>query len=206
MEKRRQRKAAERDRQRNDILDVALDTFAARGYQGTSMNEVAEEAGYSVGHIYNVIGNKEALFEAVMVREGTQLVDRVERIARKRKEQTAAACIDELVDAILEFFDSHRAFFEIYLNEAGGMRANVERRFSKSLIDLKKRADNHVRRLFSTGRTEGLTTDVAPSDMTVAFGELINGFITTWATGGYRGRISRKARVIKHLLWKGIQG
>jgi len=72
--KRLDRRAAEQERQRNEIFRVALDAFAARGYEGTSMNEIAEASGYSVGHIYNIIGNKETLFERVMMRESTELV------------------------------------------------------------------------------------------------------------------------------------
>ncbi|MCK4776229.1 MAG: TetR family transcriptional regulator, partial [Candidatus Krumholzibacteria bacterium] len=45
------RKAAERDRQRNEILNVGLSAFAANGYDGASMNEIAGVSGYSVGHI-----------------------------------------------------------------------------------------------------------------------------------------------------------
>lgn len=205
MDKREQRKAAERDRQKNEILDVARREFAAKGYERVLMNEIAENSGYSVGHIYNVIGNKDSLFEAVLMREGFQLAVMVETEIEAHKEKPVRECIDRLIDVVLEFFDSHREFFEIYLNETGGMRANIERRWAKPLCELKKQTDERVGQLFARAAREGALSDLAPADMTVAFSELINGFIAAWAVGGYPGNVSEKSDVIKHILWNGIQ-
>jgi AcrR family transcriptional regulator len=47
------------------LLDGAEEVFARRGYEGASLEEVAEAAGYSRGTIYKTFGNKEALFLAV---------------------------------------------------------------------------------------------------------------------------------------------
>jgi TetR/AcrR family transcriptional regulator len=205
IDKREQRKAAERDRQKNEILDVARREFAARGYEGVLMNEIAERSGYSVGHIYNVIGNKEALFDAVLVRDGIQLVALVEAEFAAHGRKPVRECIDGVIDTVMKFFDSHREFFEIYLNETGGMRANIERRWAKQLCEMKRQTDARVRELFARAAREGVIADLDPADMAVAFSELINGFIASWAAGGYTGNVSEKSDVIKHILWNGIK-
>ena len=204
-DKREQRKAAERDRQKNEILDIARREFAAKGYERVLMNEIAERSGYSVGHIYNVIGNKDALFGAVLMRDGTQLAALVEAEFEAHENKPVRECIDGLIDTVMEFFDSHREFFEIYLNETGGMRANIERRWAKSLCELKKQTDERVGELFARAVKEGAMADLDAADMAVAFSELINGFIASWAVGGYTGNVSEKSDVIKHILWNGIQ-
>jgi AcrR family transcriptional regulator len=204
-EKREQRKAADRDRQRNEILDVARREFAAKSYERVSMHEVADLSGYSVGHIYNVVGKKDALFEAVMMREAIQLAVGIDREISGCEDEPVRQRVDGLIDAVLEFFDSHREFFEIYLNETGGMRANIERRWTKPLCELKRETDVRVEELFARSSREGVLADLAPADMTIAFWELLNGFIASWAAGGYPGKISEKSDVIKHILWNGIQ-
>ena len=205
IDKREQRKAAERDRQRNEILDVARREFAAKGYEHVLMNEIAERSGYSVGHIYNVIGNKEALFEAVLVRDGIQLTAMVEAEIKGHENAPVRECVNGLIDTVMEFFDSHREFFEIFLKETGGMRANIERRWSRSLCELKRQTDEYVRELFARAAKEDELARLDPADMAVALSELINGFIASWAAGGYTGNLREKSDVIKHILWNGIQ-
>ncbi len=204
MEKKEQRKAEQRERQKTEILDVALDVFAARGYDGASMNEMASESGYSVGHIYNVVGTKEALFDAVMIRESSKLTDGLGATIKSCRDGASRECIDRLIDAILEFFDDHRTFFQIYINETGGKRMQIERRFCNRLVEMKKATDKLLEKLFSKAILENAAVDYDPGDLVIVFSELINGFIAAWAADGYSGNISDKSSVIKHILWNGI--
>ncbi len=50
------------------LLDAALDSFAARGYEGTSVRELARELGVSHNLIPQRIGNKEQLWFAAVDR------------------------------------------------------------------------------------------------------------------------------------------
>jgi AcrR family transcriptional regulator len=54
-------RVAEKADKREAILDAALDLFAARGYHGATMPEVADLAGVGAGTIYRYFENKEAL-------------------------------------------------------------------------------------------------------------------------------------------------
>ncbi len=51
---------------REKLLQVALRRFAAQGYHGTSMRQIARDAGTSLSNIYNYFPSKEALFAAVL--------------------------------------------------------------------------------------------------------------------------------------------
>ncbi len=51
---------------RGQILDGALKVFLQYGYEGTSMNRVAEEAGVIKQTIYSHFGDKEGLFRAII--------------------------------------------------------------------------------------------------------------------------------------------
>jgi AcrR family transcriptional regulator len=53
---------------REDLIAVATELFAARGYEGTSTEAVLEQAGVSRGSMYHHFGSKERLFEAVVER------------------------------------------------------------------------------------------------------------------------------------------
>lgn len=49
-----------------DILRAARTTFARAGYTGTTMNDIAAEAGVSVQTIYDSVGNKAAVLSQIV--------------------------------------------------------------------------------------------------------------------------------------------
>jgi AcrR family transcriptional regulator len=51
---------------RQHILDAAVFEFEARGYEATTIRQIAQRAGVSDGTIYNVFENKEALLIAIL--------------------------------------------------------------------------------------------------------------------------------------------
>ena len=53
---------------RQRFLTVATRLFADRGYEGTSIEAILEEAGASRGSLYHHFPGKDALFEAVLIR------------------------------------------------------------------------------------------------------------------------------------------
>ena len=57
--------AAER---RDDVLEAALRAFAANGYEGTSTEDIAREAGISQPYLFRLFGTKKELFKATVAR------------------------------------------------------------------------------------------------------------------------------------------
>ena len=53
-------------RTRRTVLDVASRLFIERGWDGTSMRDIAKEAGCSVETIYSSVGNKPTLLKEVL--------------------------------------------------------------------------------------------------------------------------------------------
>jgi len=68
--------AAERRRQ---LLDVALATFAARGFHATSMNELAEAAGVTKPVLYQHFPSKRDLYLELMEDVSSRLGERIRR-------------------------------------------------------------------------------------------------------------------------------
>src|SRR5262245_27246379 len=60
---RRERQAQET---RRDILDAALRLFAARGYAGTAIADIATEAGVAVPTVYASVGSKPLLLRRLL--------------------------------------------------------------------------------------------------------------------------------------------
>ena len=56
---------------RHQLIDIARTLFAQRGYEGTSIEEIAQRANVSKPVVYEHFGGKEGLYAVVVDREGT---------------------------------------------------------------------------------------------------------------------------------------
>jgi AcrR family transcriptional regulator len=65
------------ERRRPLVLDAAFDLFLERGYEGTSMEAVAEAAGVTKPVVYACFSSKEDLFEALLRREEARLLEEI---------------------------------------------------------------------------------------------------------------------------------
>ena len=84
---------------REQLLDIGRSVFAERGYDGTSVEEIAERAGVSKPVVYEHFGGKEGLYAVVVDREMQLLLDMVTGAltgghSRELLEQAAFALMD----------------------------------------------------------------------------------------------------------------
>lgn len=62
-----------RELRRRQVLAIAEELFVERGYAGASMDELAGRAGVSKPVIYDLVGSKDAVFEACMAAAADEL-------------------------------------------------------------------------------------------------------------------------------------
>ncbi|MQA87412.1 MAG: TetR family transcriptional regulator [Streptosporangiales bacterium] len=88
---------------REQLLDIGRGLFAERGYDGTSIEEVAARADVSKPVVYEHFGGKEGLYAVVVDREMEKLLEMVTGAlsgghARELLEQAALAFLDYIED------------------------------------------------------------------------------------------------------------
>ncbi|HVH20441.1 MAG TPA: TetR family transcriptional regulator [Myxococcota bacterium] len=84
---------------RERILDVAEALFAARGFAGTSMRDIAGAADLTAASLYNHFEGKEALYAAVLERGIRPLVLLMQgRAAQEEDDDNAAALVGEVME------------------------------------------------------------------------------------------------------------
>jgi AcrR family transcriptional regulator len=84
---------------REQLLDIGRAVFAAKGFDGTSVEEIAERAGVSKPVVYEHFGGKEGLYAVVVDREVRRLLEGIEaslhgQHPRELLEQAAGALLD----------------------------------------------------------------------------------------------------------------
>ncbi|GKS94677.1 TetR/AcrR family transcriptional regulator [Acidovorax sp. SUPP2825] len=65
------------DTRQEQLIDIACRLFAQRGYEGTSLRDIAEEAKITKAALYYHFPNKEALYERIVLESMQALVDSV---------------------------------------------------------------------------------------------------------------------------------
>jgi AcrR family transcriptional regulator len=84
---------------REQLLDIGRALFASKGFDGTSVEEIADKAGVSKPVVYEHFGGKEGLYAVVVDREVRRLLDRITASLqgnhpRELLEQAAGALLD----------------------------------------------------------------------------------------------------------------
>src|SRR3954454_1325944 len=80
---------------REEILDAALQEFAARGLHGAATEDIARRAGISQPYVFRLFGTKKALFTAVVNRCFRQTHELFARAAEGKRGQEALEAMGE---------------------------------------------------------------------------------------------------------------
>lgn len=98
------------------VLDAAEELFAARGYQSTSLGDVAERVGIRAPSLYNHFRNKEALYVAVTERLVAQIHERLPQPASD--EPLTEASVLGWVDTVVANYHQHPNLARLLQHEA----------------------------------------------------------------------------------------
>jgi AcrR family transcriptional regulator len=77
------KKTGYREKATKAIIDEALKVFVKKGYNGTTMTEIAQNIGVSKGTLYQYFDSKEALFEGVLRKGVTDFEDELSLIKKE---------------------------------------------------------------------------------------------------------------------------
>lgn len=139
----RERQEAKSEASVAAVLDAALELFSTQGFRATTLRQIAERAGISVGNIYHHFPNKHAIYQRLIDRYWERLLDPDLRLNRifgaagfPEDFEEMAAAIEEVVTDnaahilliyvdVIEFRGEHiRAFYE-------GMAERFERNYGE---------------------------------------------------------------------------
>jgi AcrR family transcriptional regulator len=114
--RKRESRAERQARTRSELLATAAKVFARRGYNGASVEEIAEEAGYSHGAVYSNFDSKADLFLAVFE---DYMAERARELAATQADLDEDASLEAraraLADQWMERFAADRESFVLHL-------------------------------------------------------------------------------------------
>lgn len=166
---------ARKEHTRARILEAARRAFAARGYHGTLMDDVAREAGLSKGALYVHFSSKEDLFLALLDEAAATLLERLtEAIARTHGGRAKVAAA---LEAALVAFEDNEDLTRLFLVESAGAGPRVDDRRWQLRTALTGLVRAHLDQAVADGDLPPQDTGLAAAVWMGAVSEVVMGWL-----------------------------
>ena len=175
----------------DEALDVALQLFWHRGYEGTSMAALSEAIGVNVPSLYAAFGNKEALF--------TRVVDRyIEKpasyLAAAMQQPTARAAAEQALQGAIDMAMTPGAADGCLLVQGALAASPAAASIRKQLGQRRAGAEAVVRQRFEHAQAAGdLPADADPAQLARYLMTVIWGMSVQAAGGANRADLEEVA-------------
>jgi len=107
---------ARRRTRRDEIIEIAVGLFAARGYHGVSMDDIGSAAGVTGPALYHHFAGKEAMLVAALIPVSEGLLEGG-RARVAEHPDGALAALESLIDFHVEFALANPAVIALHLHE-----------------------------------------------------------------------------------------
>jgi len=185
--------AAER---REQLIEISRALFAARGYDGTSVEEIAARAQVSKPVVYEHFGGKEGIYAVVVDREVRTLLEMMQRSLTAGHPR---ALLEQAALALLDYIENSSDGFRILVRDSPIGSASGS--FVSIISDIASRVEHILADEFS-GR--GFEAEAAPM-----YAQMLVGMVGTTGQWWLDARRPSKDVVAAHLVnlaWHGLAG
>ncbi|MDF5821034.1 TetR/AcrR family transcriptional regulator [Corynebacterium felinum] len=184
---------------REQLISIGRSLFAERGFEGTSVEEIAGRAGVSKPVVYEHFGGKEGLYAVVVDREMNRLEQVVTQSLATGRSRTR---IEQAVLALLTYVEEETDGFQILVRD---MQPGTDRSYSTLLNDAVAQVSHILARAFERS---GLISETA-----VLYGQALVGMVSMTAQWWLDQRDNEdcptKEEVAAHIVnlcWNGLAG
>ena len=188
---------------REQLIDVSRELFAARGYEGTSVEEIAAKAQVSKPVVYEHFGGKEGLYAVVVDREMNTLLDGIlssltaESLAEAGPEHRQRELIERAALALLDYIENNTDGFRILSRDSSVGQSTGS--FASLLSDIASQVEGL---LVTEFKRHGLDPKTAP-----LYAQMLVGMIALTGQWWLSTRRPKKSEVAAHLVnlaWNGL--
>ncbi|BCH26382.1 TetR family transcriptional regulator [Mesorhizobium sp. L-8-10] len=164
---------------RQRILDHAARLFAEKGYETSSLAELAERLGLTKPALYNYFASKQELYDAIILVTLSGLVETV--TAAVACESSPSAKLRRFMMSHARYFEAHHDGFVAMLIGFGGMDSME---FRKEALALRNEHEHLLRAILADGVEAGAFRTIDPVTASRAILSLLNWMARWFKPGG----------------------
>jgi AcrR family transcriptional regulator len=182
---------------REQLLDVGRKLFAEKGFEGTSVEEIASTAQVSKPVVYEHFGGKEGLYAVVVDREIRGLLDAI--TASLGTDSHPRILLENAALALLDYIESSTDGFRILVRDSPVAQSTGT--FASLISDVASQVEHLLGDEF---KARGLDAKVAP-----LYAQMLVGMVALTGQFWLDHRKPKKQDVAAHLVnlaWNGLSG
>ncbi|SMO79756.1 TetR/AcrR family transcriptional regulator [Melghirimyces algeriensis] len=190
---------------RTKILEAARRVFAKYGYEGATLDQVANDAGLTKGAVYWHFSSKSDLYLALCERSLTQLLqglpDQIQNIFNAPNPMEALRTLLESQFSSCEERNGEQPmlFFEFI---SSSRDPSVREKLCEAFSKLFQGTSDSLQEM---QQKRLLTSDVDSHDLSVVLHSLINGIVLMWIVAPNHVSFQSASEAVSKILWHGIQ-
>ncbi|QNP63719.1 TetR/AcrR family transcriptional regulator [Streptomyces genisteinicus] len=181
---------------REQLLDIGRTLFAEKGFEGTSVEEIAAKAGVSKPVVYEHFGGKEGLYAVVVDREMRQLLDMVTGALTAGHPREL---LEQAAFALLDYIEAYTDGFRILVRDSPVAQSTGT--FASLISDIATQVEDILGLEF---KNRGFDPKLAPM-----YAQALVGMVALTGQWWVDTRRPKKAEVAAHLVnlaWHGLDG
>jgi len=184
-----------------EILEAARKVFSKKGFNDTTVDDIAEAAGVAKGTVYLYFRSKREIYLAAL----TQGIARLNEETRERVEAPDAieAKILAFIGTRVRYFEENRDFFKIYHSEFGNILihpAHLHKDFKELYCQQARMLESVLREASMQGEIRCTRAD---STALVIY-EMTRGLIVQRLLGWSKADVEVDIEFLFDLIWRGI--
>ena len=182
---------------REQLLEVGRKLFADKGFEGTSVEEIAAKAGVSKPVVYEHFGGKEGLYAVVVDRELRTLLDGIN--VALRVETTSRGLLEAAALALLDYIEGSTDGFRILVRDSPAGQSTGS--FASLISDVATQVEHLLAAEFKSRRLDPKTAPL--------YAQMLVGMVALTGQWWLDSPKFKKVDVAAHLVnlaWNGLSG
>ncbi len=134
------------------ILEISEKLFATKGYNGTSVREIAQTAGVNLAMISYYFGSKEKLLEAVFEMRTQEIRQQIEEMLQNTTQEPLDKMF-RLLESYVSRIMNQQHFHKLMIRQ---QISEEDSAITQLIKDTKKRNQDSIKKLISEGQRKGV--------------------------------------------------
>lgn len=188
---------------RADILLAAEKVFAAKGFYGSTMDEIAKSAEFGTGSLYKYFRGKKDLYFSLIDGKVGEIMRLV--ATELKKDLPPIERIQSILRLQLAFIQRNRDFFKIYISERSRFEWTIKDDLGRGVHEKFLAYIDSLEEVMRQGIEERQLKEMDPRDMAHGFVGIVNSFVFEWLMSSRTFSLVSKGPAIMDIFFEGIR-